>query len=327
MGGVPLVQSRDGVAEERLSSDVDVVSATNKASSSSTPSSSALARIKLNSRPGGSSQTLQEPAKSTHPANPTIRLSGAEYNIGSHQYAPRPSREKTSIPLNMADMNPALPPYQTARMPFGQHGVQQQYMQTHQSPGMMYPVQQMPYMGQNPGQSVYNVPYSPGYQNPYMQQQPQGYATYHPQNQAANTVPTQPGMYGQPYYSQHPYNTGFDTNRTATNYPSQLTQQTPPKREIERRVSAANYDVSQTIVDGSSPMKPSRGSSLNSLGMYSVLHSANLVAMVNLQRLQTNRHRFDCPSQLHPVHYAVHRGSRSSLDMLCGLAISRRRRV
>lgn len=267
MGDVHPAQSQDGgVVEGKLLSDVGAASAINKASSGSTPSS-ALSQIKLSRHPGGSSQTLQEPSKSTHHANPTIRLSGAECNIGSHQYAPPPSREKTSVPLNMSGMNPALPPYQTTGMSFGQPGVRQQYMQTHQSPGMMYPVQQMPYIGHTPGQPMYNVPYSPGYQNPYMQQQPQGYATYHPQNQVSNAVPTQPGIYSQPYYSQHPYNTGYDPNRTASNYPSQSTQN-PPKREIERRVSAANYDVSQTIVDGSSPMKPSRGSSLNSLGMY-----------------------------------------------------------
>jgi hypothetical protein len=152
-------------------------------------------------------------------------------------------------------MNPAWPPYQATGGPFGQ-----QYVQAHQSPGIMYPVQHMPYMGQTPGQPMYNVPYSPGYQNPYMQQQPQGYATYHPPNQAANR-----GIYNPSYYSQHPYNTRFETNPTTSKdyHPSQLTQ-TPPKREIERRVSAANYDVSQTIVDGSSPMKPSRRGSLNS---------------------------------------------------------------
>ncbi|CRG89850.1 hypothetical protein PISL3812_06889 [Talaromyces islandicus] len=247
MGGDVLpVQSRDGVAGEKLSSNAEVGSAINKSSS------------------GGSSQTLQEPARSKRPANPTIRLSGAEYHPASYQYAPRPSREKTSMPLNMADMNPALPPYQTEGVPFGQPNVQQQYIQTHQSQGMMYPVPQVPYMGHSPGQPMYNVPCPPGYQNTYMQ----GYATYQPPHQAGNTVSAQSGMYSPSYYSQYPAynNTGFEANRTAwhNSQPPQLTQ-TPPKRDIERPVSAANYDVSQTIVDGSSPMKPSWGGSLNNL--------------------------------------------------------------
>ncbi|KAH8698263.1 YT521-B-like domain-containing protein [Talaromyces proteolyticus] len=217
------------------------------------------------------SQTLQEPIKATHRVDQTPRPPSTEYQPASHSYTAPDSHKKISPPLNMVSMSSTLPTYQNASLPFRQTNVQHQFIETHQSQGIMYPVQQMPYVCQNPGNTMYNVPYSPNYQHPYIHHHSQphtGYLAYHPSHEGGATVNTQPAVYSPSYYSQHSYNAGFENNQANSNV--RMSEQPPkdyhhsqlphmsPRKAIERGVSAATYDVSQTIVDGSSPMKPSR---------------------------------------------------------------------
>jgi hypothetical protein len=179
--------------------------------------------------------------------------------------------------LNMADMTSALPSYQAPARSFSQQNVQQQFIPAHQPQGMMYPAHQMPYLNQNTsGGTMYTVPYSPSYHNPYIQQHSQlqpGYSPYHGSHHHQTGAPMHPQSpaYSPLYYTQHPYSPGYgemqatpnirmegQPNLTSTEYRQPQLLQSSSTKDSEKRRTPAHYDVSQTIVDGSSPMKQSR---------------------------------------------------------------------
>lgn len=179
----------------------------------------------------------------------------------------------------MNDMTSALPSYQRSSRSFSQQNVQMQFIPTHQSQGMMYPVHQMPYVNPNaPGGTMYNMPYSQPYHSSYIHQnsQLQGgyspYPSYHHHQTGAPIHPQPPG-YNQSYYTQHQYNPGYDELQAGTpntrmegqprNFineyrRAQLAPVSTTREQENRRVSTS-YDVSSTIVDGSSRMEQSRG--------------------------------------------------------------------
>jgi hypothetical protein len=181
----------------------------------------------------------------------------------------------------MSDMSSALPPYHSPNMAYGPQAMPPQFIPSHQSQGMMYPGPQMPVPNQGPASAVFNIPYSPAYQNPYTQNQhPQlahgtpGFQPYLPtpaSHATSGPIPGHTSLYNPSYYHQHPYTPPFGLNQAIQGhrlreqpdgdyYGSQgdAAAQVPARREGEARQSVPAYDVSQTIVDGSSPMKASR---------------------------------------------------------------------
>lgn len=175
-------------------------------------------------------------------------------------------------------MTSALPSYPGPSRSFSQQNVQMQFIPTHQSQGMMYPVHQMPYVNTNaPGGTMYNMPYSQPYHSSYIHQnsQPQGGYSPYPashHHQTGTPIHPQPSGYNQSYYTQHQYNPGYGELQAGTsntrleaqsrnfNNDYRRAQLAPlsTTREQENRRTSMSYDVSSTIVDGSSRMKQSR---------------------------------------------------------------------
>ncbi|KAL1968468.1 hypothetical protein VTN77DRAFT_1678 [Rasamsonia byssochlamydoides] len=214
----------------------------------------------------------------TQPIHRMLRPAGVEYYPGSHGYISTGSYGTRPTLLNMAEMSSALPAYQSPTMPFGHQVMHQQFMPAHPSQGLMYSVQQLPFPGQGPGGgTVYNVPYSPAYQNPYAQQHHQqdgapGFEPHLPTHQGCSPVSGQTPAYGPSYYPQHPYATAFGPGQAVqgarmrkqpgTKYyrpqGTPLPVQVPSRKEGERQKSAPVNDVCRMIVDGSSPRKSAR---------------------------------------------------------------------
>jgi hypothetical protein len=185
-------------------------------------------------------------------------------------------------------MGSALPTYQPHTIPFSQHRqlVHQQYIPPHQPQGLVYPVQQLPYPGQAPSSTAaYIMPYPPAFQTPYgqhqqhhqhahYQQAPPGYQHYLPSLplHQGSAMLEQTSLHRQPHLVQHPYTAALGSRRTTENFgiPQQAgihyhDRQAPTPsgaqssgREGKKRGSKTIYDVSQTIVDGSSLMKPAK---------------------------------------------------------------------
>lgn len=237
-------------------------------------------------------QSIEPPESSRQPTQFTDR----DYRPAQHGQLGPGSHGTISTAINMADMASALPPYQAPARSFSQQNVQQQFIPAHQPSGMLYPVHQMPYLNPNaPGGTVYNVPYSPPYHNPYIQQHPQlqgGYSPYSPSHhQSGAPIHSQSPAYNPSYYAQHQYSPGYGEMQAAApnvriegqslhmnnEYRRSQLAQTSNTKDAEKRKLPINYDVSQTIVDGSSRMKQSRGP-LTVSGMYS-LRSRNLYGM------------------------------------------------
>ncbi|OKL61259.1 hypothetical protein UA08_03924 [Talaromyces atroroseus] len=203
----------------------------------------------------------------------------SERRSAPHGYPGPGSHRALRTALNMADMTSALPCYQASARPFSQQNVHQQFIHTHQPQGIIYPVHQMPYLNQNAsGGTMYNPPYSPPYHNPYIQQQSQlqlGYSPYHGSHnhQIGAAMPPQSSAFNTVYFTQNPYgpsygemqatvNIRMEGQPNLTNAEYRRSQQFQPSntKESEKRKSPAHYDVSQTIVDGSSSMKQPRAS-------------------------------------------------------------------
>lgn len=119
---------------------------------------------------------------------------------------------------------------------------------------------------------MYNMPYSQPYHGSYIHQnsQLQGFSPYHTSHHHA-PIHSQPSGYNQSYYAQHQYNPGYGemparrpTTRTegrsrSFDNEARRSQVAPVStREQENRRVSSTYDVSSTIVDGSSRMKQSR---------------------------------------------------------------------
>jgi hypothetical protein len=182
----------------------------------------------------------------------------------------------------MGDMSSALPcPPHT--IPFSQQAVPQQFILSHQSQGLIYPMQQLPFQAQTTGGAeAYSMPYPPTFHPAYAQHQhlsfqhgAPGYQPYlqSPQaSQSTTAVPGQAHFYGSPYYPQQQYTTAFGPHHTMESPP--ISQQaeleyydrqvaaTPvpavSRKNSEKRGPAAVYDILQTIVDGSSPVKSAK---------------------------------------------------------------------
>lgn len=106
------------------------------------------------------------------------------------------------------------------------------------------------------------------------------YPDSHHHRPAGAPMHSQPSGYNQSYYTQHQYNPGYDELHSATpnarmedrsgnsnhEYRWSRLEQLSTSREQDNRRVATSYDVSSTIVDGSSRMKQSRAS-LAGLGM------------------------------------------------------------
>lgn len=226
------------------------------------------------------SEGPSQSTKLTQPIHQNWRPPGSEYFPASHGYQSG-SHGARSTQLNMSELSSALPAYPSPNLAYGQQAMHQQFLPTPQSQGLMYPVPQMPFPNQGPGAGVYSMPYSQAYQNPYTQNQhPQlahgtpGFQPYLPNQPTHMTnalMPGQTSLYNPSYYHQHSYTPPFGQSQTiqaqgmqeqpgGDHYSSQggAAAQGSSRKEGERRQSATAYDVSQTIVDGSSPMKSSR---------------------------------------------------------------------
>lgn len=166
-------------------------------------------------------------------------------------------------------MTSALPSYQGPSRSFSQQNVQMQFIPTHSPQGMMYPVHQMPYVNPSaPGGTMYNMPYSQPYHSSYIHQNSQlqgGFSPYpssHHHHQTGAPIHPQPSGYNQAYYTQHQYNPGYGELQAGT--PNTRMEGQPRnfineyRRAQENRRLSTSYDVSSTIVDGSSRMKQSR---------------------------------------------------------------------
>ncbi|KAF4987079.1 hypothetical protein F66182_16775 [Fusarium sp. NRRL 66182] len=222
-------------------------------------------------------QSIEPPGLSRQTAQSTI-----EYQPASHDYSSSGNLTPNPATLDMTEMTSALPSYPGPSRSFSQQNVQMQFIPTHQSQGMMYPVHQMPYVNTNaPGSSMYNMPYSQPFHSSYKHQKPQlqgNYSPYpashhhHHHHQTGTRIHPQPSGYNQSYYTQHQYNPGYGELQAGTSNMRMEAQsrnlnneyiraQLAPvstTREQENRRASMSYDVSSTIVDGSSRMKQSR---------------------------------------------------------------------
>ncbi|KAL1999750.1 hypothetical protein VTN02DRAFT_4067 [Thermoascus thermophilus] len=227
-----------------------------------------------------SALTENQQSSDTHPqgvtqsVRPALRSSGVEYYTGSHGFVTTAGHGPgPSSTLNMGDMAATLPAYQPPAIPFGQQTMQQHFIPAHQSQGMVYSVQQLTaFPGQAPGGNpAYTLSYSSTFQTAYTQQQHQhthlqhgatGYQPYlqNPSTHQSTPVSGQAPMYGQGYYAQQPYATPFGHGQAikGTQMRPQSSPQKPSsssQKEGEERDPLDDYDVANTIVDGSSPMQ------------------------------------------------------------------------
>ncbi|RAL06279.1 putative YT521-B-like splicing factor [Aspergillus ibericus CBS 121593] len=186
--------------------------------------------------------------------------------------------------LNMRDMRSSLPGYQSHSILYEQHHIQQPYVPTAHPHGVIYA---MPPLPSYPGATIsanmtYNTPFNQVYA-PYLQQQHEdlhmshgatGYQSLVPHSPSHLNVhiPAQASVYGLNYYSQTAYTTALGHGPGPPTTPSsvqmQLRVQTQNmqgptikvasglgKENRQRRLDM-EYDVSKTIVDGSTPMRP-----------------------------------------------------------------------
>ncbi|KAF3395131.1 Zinc finger CCCH domain-containing protein 45 [Talaromyces pinophilus] len=221
-------------------------------------------------------QSIGPPGLSRRAAQSTNEHQSASHD---HSASGNPATATSPSILNMNDMTSALPSYQGSSRSFSQQNVQMQFIPTHQSQGMMYPVHQMPYVNPNaPGGTIYNMPYSQPYHSTYIHQnsQLQGeyspYPSSHHHHQIGGPIHPQPSGYNQSYYTRHQYNSGYGELQAGTpntrmegqprnfanGYRRAQLAPVPTTREQENRRLSTSYDVSSTIVDGSSHMKQSR---------------------------------------------------------------------
>lgn len=229
----------------------------------------------VGTNPQGPSQFTEQP----QPMHQTLQTGGVEYYPGLHVFIPPGSQGRWPTGLNMSDRSSALPSH---TIPFGQQAVPQPFIPPHQSHGLIYPMQQLPFPAQpTGGATAYSMPYPPTFHPVYTQHQhlsfqhgALGYQPYPqpPQAHQGTTLPGQAHFYGSPYYPQQQYTTAFGPHQTMESPP--IPQQseveyydrevaiTPilavSRKDSEKRDPAAVYDISQTIVDGSSPVKPAK---------------------------------------------------------------------
>ncbi|OJI87648.1 hypothetical protein ASPTUDRAFT_36494 [Aspergillus tubingensis CBS 134.48] len=185
--------------------------------------------------------------------------------------------------LSMRDMRSALPGYQSHSILYEQHHIQQPFVPTAHPHGVVYAMQPLPsFTGppMNPNMA-FNGPFNQVY-TPYLQQQPEdpllppgaaGYQSLGPHSAAHMNVhiPGQSG-YGPNYYTQTTYTAalGHGPGPPTTSSPVQLQPRVQPRntlgpktkltpglgKENKQRRLDLEYDVSKTIVDGSTPMRP-----------------------------------------------------------------------
>lgn len=157
-----------------------------------------------------------------------------------------------------------------------------QFIPTHQSQGMIYPVHQTPYVNSNAaGGAMYNMHYFPSYHSSFVHQNPQiqggGFSPFsmtshfqHPHPQSGASLHSQSPGYGHGYYGQHHFNHAYNempsdpSNTHLDNMPQtydgkpRRSQISTSSRGSEKQKRQTNYDISSTIVDGSSRMMQSR---------------------------------------------------------------------
>ncbi|KAE8554552.1 hypothetical protein EYB25_003091 [Talaromyces marneffei] len=219
-------------------------------------------------------QSIEPPGLSRQTAQPTT-----EHHLASHKHSAPGNPTMSPTTLNMNDMTSALPSYQGLSGSFSQQNVEMQFVPTYQSQGMMYPIHQMPYVNPNtPGGTMYNMPYSQPYHSSYIHENSQlqgGYSPYpssHHHRQTGAPMRLQSSGYNYSYYTQHQYNPGYSELQGATlntriedqsrNFNNEYSQSpllpVSTTREPEMRRVSTSYDVSSTIVDGSSRMEQSQ---------------------------------------------------------------------
>jgi hypothetical protein len=225
---------------------------------------------------------LTRPTRQIHQ---TLHHAGVDYP-GPHGYIAPGGHGPRSSTFSMSYMSSTLPAYQPHAIPYGQQAVHEQLIPALQPPSLVYPVQQLPFHGQAPGGgAAYAMPYSAAFQTPYgqhqqhqpvhFQQSVSGFQYYLPNPPAhrGSAMSGQTPLFGQPYVVQQQYTTTFSQppqplqnarmsqqgdvqpqDRQAA-YPS---APPPLRKEGEKREAATEYDVSQTIVDGSLFMRSAK---------------------------------------------------------------------
>ncbi|EED21728.1 YT521-B-like splicing factor, putative [Talaromyces stipitatus ATCC 10500] len=269
--------SGDGIVEETMLPEREPISGKSDQGSLGDPSSDLTQSIEP---PGISRQTTD---------------STNEHQSASLEHSASDVHRANPPSLNMSEIVSALPSYQSPSRSFLQQNIQMQFVPTHQPQGMMYPVAQMPYASPNaPGGAIYNMPYSPPFHNAYIHQNPQLQGAYSPyptphHQSGAPMHPHSPG-YSHPFYTQHQYSPGYGelqgvTPNTRIEGQTQIfhhyrqAQLGITTRESEKQRASAGYDVSSTIVDGSSRMKQS-GAPLAALGHNSARQSSVVIPII-----------------------------------------------
>lgn len=230
-------------------------------------------RSKLMRIPGGAgSISGSQPSRPTNVGHHSSPM-GSTASLGHGRYGSSPT------PLNMSDMAYTLPSHQSQAPPFERQPLPHHYLQSAHPTDVIYPM--LPaYLGQNTaGNMAYGVPFAPAYPT-YGVPQHEGSAPHHGsanyQPYVSNlSVHTAPGpgqapVYG-PYYSQAPYTAPFGHGTHISGAPmrpqtglqshaqgqstSPTSRPSSARREVQKKTTELEYDVSKTIVDGSNPMK------------------------------------------------------------------------
>ncbi|GKZ27774.1 hypothetical protein AbraIFM66951_004900 [Aspergillus brasiliensis] len=205
--------------------------------------------------------------------------------------------------LDMRDMRSTLPGYQSHSILYEQHHIQQPFVPTAHPHGIVYampPMSSFPGPPMNPNMA-FSGPFNQVY-TPYLQQQPEepllppgaaGYQSLGPHSTAHMNVhlPGQATGYGPNYYTQTAYTAALGhgpgpptTSSSVQVQPRNQSRNTlGPKtksasglgKENRQRRLDLEYDVSKTIVDGSTPMK---SLPVQTFSADSGLHSSNATA-------------------------------------------------
>ncbi|PWY77159.1 hypothetical protein BO94DRAFT_472989 [Aspergillus sclerotioniger CBS 115572] len=186
--------------------------------------------------------------------------------------------------FNMQDMRSALPGYQSHSIIYEQHHIQQPFVHTAHPHGVIYAMPPLPsFHGATIGANMtYNTHFNQVYPS-YLQRQhenlllPHGATGYqslvpHSPSHLNVHIPGQASGYGPNYYSQTAYTgtlghgPGPPTTSSSAQVQSRVdfqNMQGPPikiasrlGKETSQRRLDMEYDVSKTIVDGSTPMRP-----------------------------------------------------------------------
>ncbi|KAL5360814.1 YT521-B-like domain-containing protein [Aspergillus floccosus] len=188
-----------------------------------------------------------------------------------------PGRHEPSSALNMGDMQSSMPAYQHRPMFFEHHSIPHHYVSPNAAHGPIYPVHPMsPYGTPAPNTSMtFTASYSNVYPPYYPQQHPNSpmhHASHAYPSQVAGSqmhvgVPlmNQSGGYAHGYYPQPVYMSSRQGHKSAPPDSSGQTHPRPsaPSKQTTSKPHSApprddlnlEYDVSKTIVDGSTPMR------------------------------------------------------------------------